>query len=35
VIDTSWPREFIAALGSIDDDTFVEPEDLEVENWLL
>ncbi|MDR1510194.1 MAG: AbrB/MazE/SpoVT family DNA-binding domain-containing protein [Synergistaceae bacterium] len=27
-IRSVWPKEFIELLGSIDDDTFVEPEDI-------
>jgi hypothetical protein len=27
-IKSAWPKEFIELLGSIDDDTFVEPADI-------
>ena len=28
VINSTWPKEFIEIQGSIDDETFVEPEDV-------
>ena len=27
-INSTWPKEFIELRGSIDDETFVEPEDI-------
>ena len=36
-IASVWPKEFVELQGSIDDETFMEPENIsfsEIENWI-